>query len=165
MRPCVPILLSLLLSLLATTATCAEPSSSADNRFEATSNLGYTYRLNFAEDHADVMKPLHATVQILTADGALVSGATLDCALTMPAMAMPTNAPSLKESTPGSYQGIFLLTMGGLWHMETNVAYADGRTDRAVVAFAGVDPGSYDNAVSKKLESLFQEQSTGSAGN
>ena len=58
--------------------------------------------------------------------------------MTMPAMAMPNNKPPIKESkNAGQYKGIFLLTMGGLWHVELTSTYSSGEQDTVIIPLPG----------------------------
>jgi len=126
--------------------------------YKATSDQGLTYELIVEAESPEVMKPLPVKLHIIDKDGVAINGAQLSCALTMPAMAMPTNMPPLKESdTPGEYKGIFLLTMGGLWHVELTMTCCGGNTDTVVIPIAGVISDGNENDVDSKLESLFQE--------
>ena len=77
----------------------------------------------------------------------------------MPAMAMPNNRPPIKESSnAGQYQGVLLLTMGGLWHVQLSAVYSSGGQDSVVISIPGVLSEQSGNNVDTKLEALFQEQ-------
>ena len=107
------------------------------------------------------MKPLPVTINVSSPNGTPVTGANIDCSLTMPAMAMPNNKPPIKESKkPGQYKGIFLLTMGGLWHIELTTTYSTGEQDSVVIPIPGVVTKGGGESVDSKLEDLFHEKKT-----
>jgi len=131
------------------------------NRFQQISATGYNYELIIDESTPDVMKPLHAHLFIKGIGNAPVTGAQIVCSLTMPAMAMPKNMPPIKESsTPGQYDGIFLLTMGGLWNVELTTTYSSGARDHVVILLPGIMPNGNNTDVDAKLETLFHEGTT-----
>ena len=77
----------------------------------------------------------------------------------MPAMAMPSNKPPIKESSnAGQYEGVLLLTMGGLWHVDLLTVYGSGEQDSVVISIPGVISEQSGDNVDAKLEALFQEQ-------
>ena len=131
-----------------------------EQAYQAVSEAGNTYRLTFAEETLEVLKPLHATLSFTAVGGNPVSDAMITCSLSMPAMAMPKNVPPLKPSgDAGHYEGIFLLTMGGLWHVEISTVTASGQKDFAVIPVVGVvSGGEADNSVDAQLELLFQNK-------
>ncbi len=135
-------------------------ASAEEQAYQAVSDAGITYRITFAEETLEVMKPLHATLSMTADDGTPVSDAMVTCSLTMPAMAMPKNVPSVKPlGEAGLYEGLFLLTMGGLWHVELSIVSASGQTDFAVIPIAGVVSGDEaGDSVDAQLESLFQNK-------
>lgn len=124
--------------------------------YAAVSDSGKNVVLTLDAAVPEVMKPLPVTLRVTAPDGAPVSPAAVSCALTMPAMAMPTNRPPLKATAqPGVYQGIFLLTMGGLWHAEMTLEYRDGESETVVIPIPGVASASGEQGVGEKLEELF----------
>jgi len=151
------IVLTLLFSL---TTGYAEPPAGKSASVETTSQRGYHYRLTADSEHMEAMKPLPVALRVTDPSGKPVTEATISCSLTMPAMAMPLNTPTLKrEEGREEYRGVFLLTMGGLWYMETTAAFPDGSRDTAVLAFSATEPNAGDDSVNKKLEDLFQNKS------
>ena len=81
----------------------------------------------------------------------------------MPAMAMPNNKPPIKESkNAGQYKGVFLLTMGGLWHVELTSTYSSGEQDTVIIPLPGSLSGDSEDSVDSKLESLFHEEQAAS---
>jgi hypothetical protein len=147
--------LSLIFLLLAVSAAFAE-----GQKHRVVSDAGNAYELTFAEESLEVMKPLRATLGIADATGKPVLDAKISCSLTMPAMAMPKNVPPMKPSEEaGVYEGVFLLTMGGLWHVEISAIDGSGQKDAAVIQIAGVaSDGASGNSVDAQLESLFQDK-------
>jgi hypothetical protein len=134
--------------------------SFADNiKYQATSDTGMTYELTIEAESPEVMKPLPFMLQIIDKDGEQISGAQINCSLTMPAMAMPSNKPPIKEvAQTGQYKGVFLLTMGGLWHAQLSLSCCNGRTDTVVIPIPGVVSDSNGNEIDKKLEDLFHDK-------
>lgn len=131
-------------------------------RFQEISNAGMSYELVVEADALEVMKPLPFKINVSTRDGAPVSVAQITSSLTMPAMAMPSNKPPVKEGDhPGQYKGIFLLTMGGLWHVELASTYSSGQKDLVVIPIQAVVPEGGGETVDSKLEDLFHENKTG----
>jgi hypothetical protein len=53
-----------------------------------------------------------------TSTGQAISDATVALDMTMPAMPMPANQPSLEPGAAGQYQGASRFTMRGLWRIE-----------------------------------------------
>lgn len=131
-------------------------------KYQATSEAGATYELIIEAESTEVMKPLPVRLNIIDKNGDQISGARIDCSLTMPSMAMPTNKPPFKESDqPGQYKGVFLLTMGGLWHVELALSCCDGKddtTDTVVIPIPGVMSDGTGNDLDNKLEDLFHEK-------
>jgi|GEM_PF-3923306 len=161
MKVVVPVVLGLFLLLPATNIYAKSAKTTTQQKFSAQSKLGYTYQLSFAAERLEAMKPLPATLRVTDPAGQPVPGAKLSCVLTMPAMAMPLNSPSIKAGDlPGDYQCVVLLTMSGLWEMGVDATYGSGAQDRVVLSFVGVNPGSgeSDDAVNKRLEELFHEK-------
>jgi hypothetical protein len=77
----------------------------------------------------------------------------------MPAMAMPTNKPPIKEiGKTGQYKGILLLTMGGLWNVELTSTFLSGEQNTVVIPIAGVVSDEEEDSVDTKLENLFHEE-------
>lgn len=137
-------------------------SSLAENiRYQETSSSGISYELIIEADAAEVMKPLPVKINILKPDGSPKTGAKLSCSLTMPAMAMPTNKPPIKESDKaGQYEGIFLLTMGGLWNVELTATFISGKKDTVIIPIPGAISADKENSIDTKLEELFHEENT-----
>ena len=128
-------------------------------KYQQTSAVGFSYELVIETETPEVMKPLPVRLNIFDEEGNKISGAKINCSLTMPAMAMPSNAPPIKESDqPGQYKGVFLLTMGGLWHVEIALTCCEGRTDTVVIPISGVMSDSEGNDVDNKLEELFHNK-------
>lgn len=158
MRALITVMIGLALLPIATTGH-AEQQTVDTAPIEAISERGYHYHLEVAAEKIEVMKPLPVTLTIIDPFGEPVSDAVVTCSLTMPAMAMPLNTPTLKKASgqPG-FHGIFLLTMGGLWQMETTAIYPNALRDTAVLPFRALAPDSDDPNVNQKLENLFHEQ-------
>ena len=134
-------------------------ADASNNTYRATSDVGNSYELVIKSDTAELMKPLPVTITLSNHDGSPISGAKITCSLTMPAMAMPNNRPPIKESSnAGQYQGVLLLTMGGLWHVQLSAVYSSGGQDSAVISIPGVLSKQSGSNVDTKLEALFQEQ-------
>lgn len=146
--------------LLAILITLAPSFSFAEQvKFQQTSGAGISYELTIESESPEVMKPLPIKLKVSSPQGSPITGAQLTCSLTMPAMAMPKNMPPIKEGKQsGQYEGIFLLTMGGLWHVELIMSYGDGKQDAVVIPIPGVNSGGNDSDVNSKLESLFHEE-------
>ena len=127
-------------------------------RYLQTSEAGFSYELIIENETSEVMKPLPVRLSITDKDGNKISGAKINCSLMMPAMAMPENKPPLKESDQsGQYKGIFLLTMGGLWHVELAFQCCDGITDDIVIPMPGVSSNGKGSDIDNKLEELFHD--------
>ena len=108
-------LLRILTISLLFVAAAACPSVSAKGKtVHTTSESGVLYELTFESGAPEAMQPLPVRIKLSGPGGAPISGTKILCSLSMPAMAMTRNAPTIKEtSTAGHYEGIFLLTMGG----------------------------------------------------
>lgn len=137
-----------------------QAATESGQHYRAVSTAGNVYELSIAAESLQTMQPLPVVVTVSTADGRPVSRAKLSCSLTMPAMAMPHNAPPLKESAEaGRYEGIFLLTMGGVWNVELSALHISGSRDAVVIEIVGKAPeqkGGKD--IDRQLEELFQSQ-------
>lgn len=132
-------------------------------KYQQASDAGFSYELTFESESPEVMKPLPIKLNVSTPEGSPVTGAQVLCSLTMPAMAMPNNMPPIKESEQaGQYTGIFLLTMGGLWHVELTMLYGDGKQDAIVIPIPGVISEEKEKNLDSKLESLFHEEKSSS---
>jgi hypothetical protein len=135
------------------------PSFAEHITYQTTSDAGMTYELTIEAERPEVMKPLPFVLNIIDKNGEKISGAQINCSLTMPAMAMPSNKPPIKEvAQTGQYKGVFLLTMGGLWHAELSLSCCNGRTDTVVIPIPGVMSDSNGNEIDKKLEDLFHDK-------
>lgn len=146
-----------LITIATTSSTFAEHV-----RYQETSNAGMSYELVVETKTTEVMKPLPIKINVLTQDGAPISGAQITSSLTMPAMAMPSNKPPIKEGdTPGQYEGVFLLTMGGLWHVELASIYSSGQKDLVVIPISVIASKDGDHTIDSKLEDLFHENKAG----
>lgn len=147
-----------LLLLCVTPAIASQDVSPAVQQFRAVSGEGFIYELTVAAAKLETMKPLPFTIDVTTSAGAPVPAAKLSCSLTMPAMAMPNNAPPVRQGRKaGQYEGVFLLTMGGLWQVELSAVYPSGQNDFVVFEIAGVlEEGK--GGVNSQLEELFQEK-------
>ena len=159
----VHILLSTLrIAFVSTILFAVLPSSSSfaeHLRFQETSEAGVSYELVIESETPEVMKPLPVKINVSNPKGTPITGAQISCSLTMPAMAMPTNKPPIKESAKsGQYKGVFLLTMGGLWQVKLATSYGDGKQDTVVISIPGVMSEGNTNDVDSKLESLFHEE-------
>lgn len=142
-------------------ASFAAPAKPAAGQSSETSTLGYLYQLTFAAERLEALKALPISLRVTTATGEPVTLRNILCDLTMPAMAMPLNRPTLKESgKPGIYQGVILLTMSGLWQMQITAIDKSGRQDNVVLSFIGLTPttGEDSDTVNKRLEELFQNE-------
>ncbi|MDH3453912.1 MAG: FixH family protein [Desulfuromonadales bacterium] len=152
--------LFLLFFSLSFTLSAMQVADAAENGYRATSALGKSYELRITSLAAQVMKPVPFVIIVSNQEGTPVSGATISCSLTMPAMAMPSNKPPVKElDEVGHYKGMFLLTMGGLWNVELLATYSSGEQDSVVIPISAVSSkqsGASD--VETKLEELFQKQ-------
>lgn len=127
-------------------------------KYEATSEFGINYELIIESEAPEVLKPLPVKLNVSDQDGNGIKGAQISCSLTMPAMAMPTNKPPVKATgVEGQYSSLFLLTMGGLWHVELTATYSSGETDRITIPVPGVVSDN-DSDLNAKLEELFQEK-------
>ena len=145
-----------LLMVLSTTCLSASAEQGASH---GVSDAGYVYELIMESEPPEIMKPLPVKLNLSGPDGMPVSGAKISCSLTMPAMAMPHNAPTIRATeTPGQYEGIFLITMGGLWVAEFSTVYTSGQLDTVVISLPYINVGSAEDGVNSKLEELFQEK-------
>ena len=126
-------------------------------RYEAISDSGIVYELIVESENPEVLKPLPVKINVSDQNGKSMTGSQITCLLTMPAMAMPTNKPPLKATgVDGQYSGIFVLTMGGLWHVELEATYSSGEKEAVVIPIPGV-VSENDSEVETKLEDLFHE--------
>lgn len=141
--------------------TFSSYSQAEQMRYQVTSEAGVSYELVIESETSEVMKPLPVTVNVSGPNGAPITGAQLSCSLTMPAMAMPNNKPPLKESAKsGQYKGVFLLTMGGLWHVELSSTHMTGERETVVISIPGVMSKEGEDNIGSKLENLFHEEQT-----
>lgn len=143
------------------TATTCISAFAGNKTLNNTSDSGVLYELTFESESPEAMKPLPVRIGLSGPDGTPISGARITCSLSMPAMAMARNAPTIKESSiAGQYESIFLITMGGLWDVELTTVYDTGRTEIVIIPFYGVNAESTGNGVDTKLEELFHENRT-----
>ena len=154
------ILVRFFLLALLFTIFAGQTAFAADKKYRAVSDSGNVYELTIAAETIETMKPLPIMLSVKNAGGVPVSGVKVSCSLTMPAMAMPNNSPPIKESDEaGLYKGFFLLTMGGLWHVEFSFAGGSGEQNSVIIPIAGEVPGqSNDKSVDAQLEALFQDK-------
>lgn len=149
----------LTLSLLFAITMISMDAFAENKTFRTTSDAGFLYELKIEADALEVMKPLPVTIKVSDSDNSSIAGAKLNCDLSMPAMAMPLNTPTIKESsTAGLYEGIFLLTMGGLWQVEISSMYASGEKESVLIPFYLSNPENTGSGVDSKLEELFHEK-------
>ena len=147
-----------LIATILFTFTTSSYSYAEHISFHETSEAGISYELVIESDTTDVMKPLPVTINISDPNGEPVTGAQISCSLVMPAMAMPSNKPPIKESEkPGQYKGLFLLTMGGLWQVELLSTFMTGEQDAVVIPIPSVISEGGEDSADSKLENLFQE--------
>lgn len=147
------------LSLTIVTATFCINAFAEDKTFQVTSDSGILYDLNIKAEALEAMKPLPVMIKLSGPDGTPISGADITCSLSMPAMAMSNNTPSINESnTAGQYEGVFLITMGGLWEVTLTSMYDSGNKEVVVFSFYGVNTVGVGSDVDSKLEKLFQEK-------
>jgi hypothetical protein len=127
-------------------------------KYETTSDLGIIYELIIESEKPEVLKPLPVKINITDKNGNRVAVSQIACSLTMPAMAMPTNKPPIKETNvDGQYTSIFLITMGGLWNLELTTVYGSGEKEDITIPIPGVISGN-ESVVDSKLEELFNEE-------
>ena len=82
------------------------------------------------------MRASSFTLTLADAQGAPVSGATVTCNMTMPAMAMPMNQPAAMEQSPGVYTAEVLFTMAGDWEAAVQVVLPDGASETFTFAMS-----------------------------
>jgi YtkA-like len=63
-----------------------------------------------------------------------VTGARVGCDMTMPAMPMPPNHPTVVESSPGVYRMEVMFTMAGDWEATVQALLPDGSVNEFVFA-------------------------------
>lgn len=150
----------LLFFLVMLAVPAMQVAEAADNKYKAVSTAGNVYELSIGADTLEVMKPLPVTIAVSNQAGAPLAEVKISCALTMPAMAMPSNKPPIKASgQAGQYEGIFLFTMGGLWHVEITALYSSGEQDTTLIPLAVASSGqAKDKSVDTQLEELFHKQ-------
>lgn len=125
--------------------------------YEAISDSGVVYELIIESEKPEVLKPLPVKLNVSDQNGNSMTGSQIICSLTMPAMAMPANKPPIKATgVDGQYSGIFVLTMGGMWHVELEATYSSGAKEVIVIPIPGV-VSENDSEVDTKLEDLFHE--------
>jgi YtkA-like len=140
-------------------ALTSSPAFAKHISYHGTSDSGISYELIIESETPEVMKPLPVKINVSRPDGTPATEAKITCSLTMPAMAMPNNKPPIKESgKTGQYQGVFLLTMGGLWNVELTTAFVSGEQDTVVIPIPGVISDAKKDSVDTKLEGLFHEE-------
>lgn len=146
------------ISTILVTIVISSSSFAEQLRYHKTSEAGVSYELIIESEAPEVMQPLPVTINISKPNGTPVTGAHINCSLTMPAMAMPNNKPPIKESKqPGQYNGIFLLTMGGLWHVELSSTHITGEQEIVVIPIPGLISQGDGDTIDSKLEDLFHE--------
>jgi hypothetical protein len=106
----------------------------AATRFEGSAASGATAVLAFAAAPLVAMTVIPFRLELKKADGTPLTGAVVDCSLTMPSMPMPENQPKVSERD-GAYVGelIFTCTQGA-WRFTCTATQADG--GRQAFAFA-----------------------------
>lgn len=72
------------------------------------------------------MRPVPFRLTLTNMAGMPIAGAEVRCDLTMPAMAMPENRPTVRETEPGVYRGEALFTMAGAWQAAFSVELPEG---------------------------------------
>ena len=146
--------------LLTLSSHALQASDATEKSYRAISSVGNVYELHIASEAAEIMKPLPVKIIVSTQEGLPISGAKIICSLTMPAMAMPSNNPPIKETDAvGQYESVFLLTMGGLWHVELSSVYSSGEQDTTLMTLPMATSGqSKDKTVETQLEELFHKQ-------
>jgi hypothetical protein len=103
-------------------------------RLETAGPAGGRARFELGSAPPRTMTPTPMQLELTTADGAPLTGAEVECDLTMPAMSMPVNRPQLRESTPGVYACEAVFTMAGDWEATFDIRLPDGEHRRLVFA-------------------------------
>ena len=149
--------ITLYFSILALSLSVITNAYAEHGRHEAISNSGIVYELILESEKPEVLQPLPVKLNVSNQNGNSVKGSEITCLLTMPAMAMPTNKPPIKATgVDGQYSSIFVLTMGGLWHVKLQATYSSGENETIVIPIPGV-VSENDSEVDSKLEDLFHE--------
>lgn len=104
----------------------AYAGSRATTRFEASSAASATAVLEFAAAPLVAMTVIPFRLEVKNADGTTLSGAAVDCNLTMPSMPMPDNRPKI-TARDGAYVGeiVFTCTQGA-WRFTCATAGGNG---------------------------------------
>jgi hypothetical protein len=110
----------------------------ATTRFDASAASGATAVLEFAAAPLVAMTVIPFRLDLENADGTPLTGAAVDCSLTMPSMSMPENHPKVGE-LDGAYLGelIFTCTQGA-WRFTCTATQADGGRQTFVFAIPRV---------------------------
>ena len=112
--------LALVISLL------SGPALAAPLRFAAKDAAPGQATLEIQADELVTMSPLSFRLILKDAAGKPLTGVKVDCALSMPSMAMPENRPKVIERD-GAYLGEMILTCTmGDWRMTCDAAGAKG---------------------------------------
>lgn len=149
------------LTLIIITTVTSLGAYAEHKTYQKTSESGVLFTLTVESDKPEPMKPLPISISVSDPEGTPVSGIIMNCSLTMPAMAMARNTPTIKETVDaGQYESIFLLTMGGLWEVELTSVYDSGKKEVVVIAIPDINSGEKGSGVDSKLEELFHEKNT-----
>jgi hypothetical protein len=73
------------------------------------------------------MQKARFSLAVTNADGDPVTGGSVVCDMTMPAMKMPVNRPAAHETRPGTYTAEVLFTMAGEWQAALTLTPAGGQ--------------------------------------
>ena len=128
-------IVTLLVLLLGTNASAEHANPMGTSEFSTRSESGKSFQLQIASKPIQTMQAQHVTINATDVNGATVSGADISCALKMPSMAMAKNTPPVKE-TPmeGTYESVFLFTMGGDWSVICTAEY-DNQASETIIFY------------------------------
>ena len=116
--------IAILVSVLCISCGAAVPSGTFSQKGAA---LNVTLKVDPFPPRS--MKASTFTLTLTDAQGAPVTGATVTCDMTMPAMAMPMNRPAAKEQGSGVYTAQVLFTMSGDWEAAVQVVLPSGASE------------------------------------
>jgi hypothetical protein len=119
------LILTLILSL------SAPVLAGGETRLETMGPGGLRAVLSLQGDPLVAMTRIPFELLLTDAAGTALTGASVRCDLSMPAMVMPANRPAVTE-TGGSYRGEAIFTMAGAWRATFEVLLPDGSSPTLV---------------------------------
>lgn len=102
-------------------AGCGSVAEPRDPAVYEGTGQGVKGRLTLTPEPALAMKPVRLTVALFEANGRPLTDGAVTFDLSMPAMTMPPNRPTVSPAGDGVYEATTMLTMTGEWRLVVEI--------------------------------------------